>query len=150
MLQNVSGKKEEVKREKLACASAPPLGGGVEGGVVLHNCLGACYLFLTQGTSCGFSQEVWRYYYLILMFCQLLFQKVRSFSRREGNFGLWLSVGLQQLGGMELCNWNKYILCASWVLALIYAIYFALQAFPLHVIISPSTILPPILPTILL
>jgi hypothetical protein len=69
------------------------------------------------------------------MFYQLSFQKVRSFSRREGNFGLWLSVGLQQLGGMELCNWNKCILCASWVLALIYAIYFALQAFSLHVAI---------------
>lgn len=67
------------------------------------------------------------------MFYQLSFQKVRSFSRREGNFGLWFSVGLQQLGGMELCNWNKCILCASWVLALIYAIYFALQAFSLHV-----------------
>ena len=90
MLQNVSGKKEEVKREKLACASA--LGQGV----VLYNCPGRCYLLLAQGTFCVFSQEVCRYYYLILMFCQLSFQKVRSFSRREGNFGLWLSVSLQQ------------------------------------------------------
>ena len=62
----------------------------------MHNCLGRCYLLLAQGTFCVFSQEVRRYYYLILMFCQLSFQKLRSFSRWEGNFGLWLSVGLQQ------------------------------------------------------
>jgi hypothetical protein len=91
MLQNVSGKKEEVKREKLACASA--LGQGV----VLYNCPGRCYLLLAQGTFCVFSQEVCRYYYLILMFCQLSFHNVRCFSRREGNFGLWFSVGLQHL-----------------------------------------------------
>ena len=67
------------------------------GGVVLQNCLRRCYLLLAQGTFCGFSQEVCRYYYLILMFYQLSFQKVRSFSRRERNFGLRLSAGLQHL-----------------------------------------------------
>ena len=46
-LQNKSGKKEEVKREKLARASAPGVG------VVLHNCPEVRYLFLAQGTSCG-------------------------------------------------------------------------------------------------
>ena len=111
-LQNISGKKEEVKREKLACASA--LGQGV----VLYNCPGRCYLLLAQGTFCVFSQEVCRYYYLILMFCQLSFQKVRSFSRREGNFGLWLSVSLQNIplfyiidGAFSLWPYGRWSIC---------------------------------------
>jgi hypothetical protein len=114
-LQNISGKKEEGSKEGETCLCLSP-----GAGVVLHNCPGRCYLLLAQGTFCGFSQEVYRYYYLIFMFCQLSFQKVevspggsgtlaydsvsvpnisqkdRSFSRREGSFGLWLNVGLQQ------------------------------------------------------
>jgi hypothetical protein len=90
-LQNIRSKKEEGSKEGEICPCLSR-----RAGVVMHNCLGRCYLLLAQGTFCVFSQEVRRYYYLILMFCQLSFQKLRSFSRWEGNFGLWLSVGLQQ------------------------------------------------------
>jgi hypothetical protein len=84
-------KKEGGSKEGETCGSLSP-----GAGVVLHNCLGIHYLLLAQGTFCGFSRKVCRDYYLILMFCQLSFQKVRSFSRREGNFGSQYNIHPQQ------------------------------------------------------
>ena len=64
-LQNKSGKKEEVKREKLACASARGQG---------WFCTTAREhaIFLSSGNILWFFLEVYSYYYLILMFSDVI------------------------------------------------------------------------------